>query len=327
MRWGQPRVDPETAVVARRRLAALSAELAQSQPFGDADPESALPVSATAEEEVRAASHRLTAVEVDDLGDRPGGRHAGLPVGSRRSPLDRLSNWVGLAPPGRLGVTSVHVLVVALVALACVAAGAWLLVRSRPQPVTPPRVPVAAPLTAAPSSAGIGASTALPGTATGTATPTSPAPGQPTVLVVDVAGKVRTPGIVELPLGSRVVDALAAAGGARPDVRLSGLNLARPLVDGEQLLVGIRPARLPSAAPPVVAGPTTAGPTAPAALVDLNSATQEQLETLPGIGPVTALAILSWRDENGGFTSVDELLEVSGIGDVTLAEIRSLVTV
>jgi competence protein ComEA len=146
------------------------------------------------------------------------------------------------------------------------------------------------------------------------------------VVVVDVAGRIRRPGIVTLPLGSRVADALEAAGGVRSDVELSTLNLARVLVDGEQLLVGVEAATPPTtSATPPVAAPPPAG--VPGALVDLNTATEADLDTLPGIGPVTAQAILDWRAEHGGFTSVDELLEVSGIGEVTLEELRPLVTV
>ncbi len=145
-------------------------------------------------------------------------------------------------------------------------------------------------------------------------------------LIVDVAGKVRRPGIVELPAGSRVVDALEAAGGVRPDVDTAALNLARPLVDGEQIVVGLSVPAVASASPsamPPPGGPVPALPTPSGAIarVNLNTATQVELETLPGIGPVTAQAILTWRTENGGFTSVDELLEVSGIGEATLAEL------
>jgi competence protein ComEA len=140
------------------------------------------------------------------------------------------------------------------------------------------------------------------------------------VVVVDVAGRVRRPGIVTLPLGARVADALDAAGGTRGEVDLTTLNLARVLVDGEQLLVGTE-----AAVPPVTAPESIPG--APTALVNLNTATETDLDTLPGIGPVTAQAILDWRTEHGGFTAVDELLEVSGIGEVTLEELRPLVTV
>ena len=140
-------------------------------------------------------------------------------------------------------------------------------------------------------------------------------------VTVDVAGRVRRPGIVVLAAGARVVDAIKAAGGARPGVDLSSLNLARLLVDGEQVLVGV-------AAPAGVVGSlgATAVPT-PGVLVNLNTATQPELEALPEVGPVTAQAILAWRTEHGGFTSVDELLEVDGIGEATLATVAPLVTV
>lgn len=141
---------------------------------------------------------------------------------------------------------------------------------------------------------------------------TPPASGR---LVVDVAGRVRRPGIVELPAGSRVVDAITAAGGALPGVSLTSLNLARLLVDGEQIVVGLR---VP-VGPPFTAAPTAGGTTATSiAPVELNTATVEQLDTLPGIGPVTAAAILQWRTDNGPFSSVDQLLDVSGIGDAIL---------
>ena len=141
-------------------------------------------------------------------------------------------------------------------------------------------------------------------------------------LVVDVAGKVRRPGIVRLPAGSRVVDALEAAGGARRGVDLTNLNLARPLVDGEQVLVGVR--AVPGVAASAAAAPSGAAPAGP--LVNLNTADSAELETLPGVGPVTAAAILQWRADHGAFSAVEELLEVSGIGDATLAEIAPFVT-
>jgi competence protein ComEA len=137
-------------------------------------------------------------------------------------------------------------------------------------------------------------------------------------LVVDVAGKVRRPGIAVLPAGSRVVDALKAAGGARRGVDLTSLNLARLVVDGEQILVGVAPV-------PGVAG-SLGAPAAGESLVNLNTADQATLETLPGVGPVTAESILAWRTDNGGFTSVDELLEVDGIGEATLEDLAPLVT-
>jgi competence protein ComEA len=143
-------------------------------------------------------------------------------------------------------------------------------------------------------------------------------------VVVDVAGKVRRPGIVRLPVGSRVVDAVEAAGGPRRGVDLSSLNLARVLVDGEQVVVGV-PAPGGVAASAASTPDAAGGPQG--ALVNINTATQAELETLPGIGPVTAQAILQWRTDNGAFSAVDELMEVSGIGEATLADMAPFVTV
>ena len=141
-------------------------------------------------------------------------------------------------------------------------------------------------------------------------------------MVVDVAGAVRRPGVVELPVGSRVVDALEAAGGMLPRGNSTTLNLARVLADGEQVLV---PARGAAAVPGSPLAPP-GGVVTPAQL-DLNTATLEQLDTLPGIGPVLAQRILDWRTANGGFGSIDQLREVSGIGDATFAELEALVRV
>jgi competence protein ComEA len=140
-------------------------------------------------------------------------------------------------------------------------------------------------------------------------------------VVVDVAGKVRRPGVVRLPTGSRVVDALRRAGGARRGVELTGLNLARVLVDGEQILVGVRQAAGVAAAAAPSAAATSAGQ-----LVNINTATLDGLEALPGVGPVTAQKILDWRTAHGAFSSVDELLEVDGIGEKTLADLAPYVT-
>ncbi|MGI5454750.1 helix-hairpin-helix domain-containing protein [Streptomyces sp. CA-249302] len=144
-------------------------------------------------------------------------------------------------------------------------------------------------------------------------------------IVVDVSGKVREPGIHRLPAGSRVADALRAAGGARPGTNLESLNRARFLVDGEQVVVGG-----PAAAPgPAGAGAGAVGGAAvgaaPAAPVALNTATVDQLDTLPGVGPVLAQHIIDYRTQHGGFRSVNELREVNGIGDRRFADLRNLV--
>nr|WP_238420385.1 ComEA family DNA-binding protein [Streptomyces taklimakanensis] len=138
-------------------------------------------------------------------------------------------------------------------------------------------------------------------------------------LLVDVAGEVRRPGLHRLPPGARVADALEAAGGVRPGTDLHGLNRARPVADGEQIVVGEPPAPAGVPVPPAGAG---APPGAP---VSLNSATVEQLDALPGIGPVMARRIVDYRTEHGGFSSVDELREVSGIGERRFADLRPLV--
>lgn len=235
----------------------------------------------------------------------------------------RVRGWSGRAGD-RLAVGSVtpqHVVVVVLAVLVALAIGTWWALRSAPH---------SQPLSNSGKAALIVQHTPRPGTtsptgagSTGQAGTASTASTASSMLVVDVAGKVRHPGIVDLPAGSRVIDALRAAGGALPGVSLTSLNLASPLADGEQILVG-----LPAAAPPSAGGvsaPTSTGATV--APVDINTATEAQLESLPDIGPVTAQAILDWRLQNGAFHSVDDLLAVSGIGDATLADIRPYVYV
>ncbi|MEU1704210.1 helix-hairpin-helix domain-containing protein [Streptomyces sp. NPDC005706] len=144
-------------------------------------------------------------------------------------------------------------------------------------------------------------------------------------IVVDVGGKVRRPGIRRLPAGSRVADALRAAGGVRPGVSTEGLNRARFLVDGEQVLVGA-----PAGAAPAPPGPGNgaggaAGGAGPAAPVSLSTATVDQLDALPGVGPVLAQHIIDYRTRHGGFRSVDELRQVNGIGDRRFADLRAMV--
>jgi len=142
-------------------------------------------------------------------------------------------------------------------------------------------------------------------------------------IVVDVSGKVHRPGIQHLPSGSRVADALLAAGGVRSGTDVTGLNRARLLTDGEQVVVGAPVgASVPGVAGGAGAGAGQAGPTAP---VSLSTATVEQLDTLPGVGPVLAQHIIDYRTEHGGYRSVDELREVNGIGDRRFADLRPLV--
>jgi competence protein ComEA len=143
-------------------------------------------------------------------------------------------------------------------------------------------------------------------------------------LVVAVGGKVRKPGLVRLPPGARVADALDAAGGPQPGVDVAMLNLARKVVDGELIMVGVTPS--PGAATP--AGPAATGAAGAAGgLVNLNTATLADLDTLPGVGPVLAQRILDAREAQGGFKAVSDLRKVDGIGDARYEQLKDLVTV
>lgn len=295
------RRDPseDVAGVARRRLELLSRELAAAG--------------------VLAGSESVPAQQGPEAPPEPAepapvpapGRHArsrGLPLAGR------VGAWLQERLPatlqGRVALGSTQLAVVALVAAAGLAITAVVVLRSRPEGavVPPPRSAAALVTPSADPSADPSTDPSAKGDTGG-------------VVVVDVAGKVRRPGVVTLPAGSRVVDALRKAGGARPRVDLSALNLARVLADGEQVLVGIAP---PTGVAPAAAAAPGAGPSGP--LVNLNGATQAELEGLPGVGPVTAGKILQWREEHGGFTAVDDLLEVDGIGEKTLADIAPHVT-
>lgn len=142
----------------------------------------------------------------------------------------------------------------------------------------------------------------------------APAPA----LVVHVAGAVRRPGLYRLEEGSRVNDAIRKAGGARPKAALELVNLAAPVSDGQQVVVPFRSGAGQAVASPLAPGGTS-GP------VSLNSATLEQLDALPGVGPVTAQKIIDYRTANGSFQTVDELDAVPGIGPARLEELRDLV--
>ncbi|HVF18630.1 MAG TPA: ComEA family DNA-binding protein [Mycobacteriales bacterium] len=202
------------------------------------------------------------------------------------------------APPARsLVVDPTRRGATALVALAVAAAGLTVAVvwRGRAQPMT-----VAVPTV-------VSSAVAEP----------------PEDVVVDVQGGVRRPGLVRLAAGSRVADAIAAAGGLKPGATTIGLNLARRLADGEQVLV-----LPPGTTPPAVADAGTSAPgSTPGGKLDLNLATLEQLDALPGVGPVTAQRIIAWRTEHGRFATVDQLREIDGIGDKRFDTLRDLVVV
>ena len=185
---------------------------------------------------------------------------------------------------------------VALLAVTIGGAGLWY-VRSLPRPVEVSTTPSGATASA----------------------PASASPSPEVIVLVDVAGWVRHPGVYEFGEGARVIDAIDAAGGVRTGALLEALNLAAPLADGTQILVPREGQE--GVAPPVTGGAVAGG------LINVNTAAAPELEELPGVGEVIGQAIVDYRTENGPFTSVDQLLDVSGIGDATLESIRDLVTV
>lgn len=211
--------------------------------------------------------------------------------------------------------------VVATVVVAAVAGG-WVWLRRPVDPVAGlPRVsdPVATSSTALePTAASVTGSTAAGALTTGSVT-------------VHVAGAVQHPGVVTLPAGSRAVDAVDAAGGLAPGADADRVNLAAPLADGTRLAVPLVGQPIPTevAVPSATPAGSGSGPTAatPGAPVDLNTADVTQLDTLPGVGPATAAAIVAHREEHGPFSTVDGLLDVRGIGEGRLDAVRDLVTV
>ncbi|WP_043470151.1 ComEA family DNA-binding protein [Kitasatospora sp. MBT66] len=188
----------------------------------------------------------------------------------------------------------------------------WL---ARPQPVEVPTVAVGPMAPTGTPGAGLpGDGPGPPGGGTGG--------GAPAVVVVDIGGRVATPGVHTLPNGSRVADALRVAGGPLPGTDTRNLNLARVLADGEQILVGEPNPQPAAGAGP---GPPPAGPSKQP--VSLNRATLEQLDTLPGVGPTLAQRIIAFRASHGGaFRSLDQLRQVSGVGERIYAELRPLLT-
>ena len=233
----------------------------------------------------------------------------------------------GSRPHGAAGLGPAQLAAVATMVALGLAVTCWWLVHGSAHPAAPAlaAAPAAGLVSASPAVAAVGAANAGAG-----APPTPSAAGSPSTVTVDVAGKVRRPGIAVLGAGARVVDAIKAAGGARPGVDLTGLNLARVLVDGEQVVVGVEAPSGAAAQAVPASGASTGLPSGGASgptLVNLNTATADDLDALPDVGPVTAASILQWREQHGGFTSVDELLEVDGIGEVTLSKLAPYLTV
>jgi competence protein ComEA len=209
---------------------------------------------------------------------------------------DRLSRVAGALPLARVAV--------GLGTLLLAAAAGWWLLRPAPTPVEE-RLPLA---TAPPVPEPVAVTTAPP------------------ELVVQAAGAVRRPGVYRLPAGARVIDLIEAAGGAGQGADLQALSLAAALTDGQRIRVPLVGEEVPASelgrAPAVP--PSGTAPTAP---VDLNRAGVDELDTLPGVGPATAQAIVTHREEHGSFGTVDDLLDVPGIGEARLEALRELVTV
>ena len=234
----------------------------------------------------------------------------------RRGPWGRLaSRWVpeslrdSRIDPGRRA----SILLVAVAALAAViaAVGVW---RSRPDPR--PVTAVALPAASSPAVTGgavVAATSAIRSLAAG---PSS----EP--MVVAVTGWVVRPGLVRLPTGSRVADALASAGGTKAGADLTGLNLAERLSDGESVVVaGPGPASAAPGGSGVTGDQAAAASSGAPMVVDLNTADASALDALPGVGPVTAANIVAWRERNGRFTSIDQLQEIPGIGPAKFAQL------
>ncbi len=221
------------------------------------------------------------------------------------------------ADPGRAGAIALGV-----VGVVAVLVTVFTLIRDKTPPVVSAKLPPVEMVSSARPTPN----------ATSAAAPDGP-------VVVSVVGLVHKPGLVTLAPGARIADALTAAGGALDGADLMGLNMARRVVDGEQIIVGIAAppgeptsmgssvASEPSTAASAGGPPTSGSASAPGGLVDLNTATLEQLDTLPGVGPVTAAAIVAWRDANGSFTSVDQLADIDGIGPARLEKLRAQVHV
>jgi competence protein ComEA len=225
----------------------------------------------------------------------------GLTRAAAARPTERLAGLLaelGLSP--RTALAGFAVCLVGLLA--------WVWLRSPAPPAAEADVPLA---------------TAPAAPAAGPAVSSAPSTGE--VVLAHAAGAVRRPGLYELSAGDRVADLLAAAGGATRRADLDRVNLAAPVADGTQIVVPEIGEVI--TAPTGPTGSSSADPSRPAAPVDLNTADAGALDTLPGVGPATAAAILEYRDANGPFASVEDLIDVPGIGEAKLAALADLVTV
>ena len=222
---------------------------------------------------------------------------------------ERVHASITFLGPGRLLSGGLSILLVA--------AGCWWLLRA-PAPPVEARLPL---------TVGATESSTIPGVATSTTIATSidpPGPIAPETIVVQAAGAVAAPGVYSLPDGARVHELISAAGGVTAEGDPAAISLALVLVDGQRVYVPRVGEIVPVAPAPAAA---ESGAVAPIGPIDLNRATAEQLDALPGVGPATAAAIVAHRDRNGPFATVDDLLDVRGIGPAKLDGLRTLVTV
>jgi competence protein ComEA len=287
-----------------------------------------------ADDEMPAAAGQLAGIDPEHL---DGAEGEPQPVGVRARRINgrwgRFAElWVpesmreARVDPGRRGML-VLVLVAAVAAIVA-AVGVW---RDRPEPRPVETAVVAAgsgvvPATAASSAPSVGSSDAAAAApASGSAAPAV------TEILVSVTGLVANPGVVRLAPEARVADAIAAAGGTQPGADLTGMNLAAKLADGDSVVVtetGPAPAAPGPGTSGGSVGGSSGGSTQPAGgLVNLNTADEAALDTLPGVGPVMAQNILAWREANGKFATVEQLQEISGIGPARYAQLAPLVTV
>lgn len=301
---GRERTDPDTSRAVEQRLQRL---LQENGPAPD--------------------SHaRASRAPDPGLGEEEAGA---APTSERRvprlasAPRTRAETAGAAVVASVLGFRRPHVVIVAAIVLLGIVFAGWAVLRAKPVAVavTPPAVASSASVSGAPSRAG-----------QGTAGDPDPSPSA-AELVVHVLGAVKKPGLVRLASGSRVQDALQKAGGLTGKADPGELNLAQPVADGQQIVVGTRSKPSGEVRDGTVGGglggSTGSGGSAGAGsggqqAVNLNTATQAQLEELPGVGPVMAGKIIAWRTENGRFSRVEELQEIAGVGPKTYAKLAPL---
>lgn len=298
-----PRANPYLTEHLRARLAALSRTGLGGTEENEPDPD------ATDPGEVATVLRRPPAdAHADPSTDSPTDSSAGSPEGESSG----FRRWTA----GR-HFTRTHAVVVAIVLTLAVGFTGWSMLRARDHAVG-----TDVPITMDPASTDAPESSEPP--------VEEPSEAAPAMIAIHVVGEVAEPGVVELPEGARVGEAVEAAGGLTSEAVPGRLNLAQRLNDGEQVFVSASvdpPSEVVPAGGASGGGSRSAPDEQTGGQVNLNTATAEQLETLPGVGPATAEAILAWRQANGRFTRIEELQEVDGIGPKTFARLKSLVTV